>query len=101
MVPVRISPYRPAAWVKPHHEAGHTTAPDHMPERDRKNCLHLAGRPHTLITRIGRDREKARATPAAGIFRWYVGCLGPRGLPKVSITLNSDHTQPLVVQISN
>jgi oxalate decarboxylase len=35
----------------PHHEAGHTTAPDHMPERDRKNCLHLAGRPHTLIPR--------------------------------------------------
>ena len=28
--PVCASPYRPAACEKPHLEAGHTTAPDHM-----------------------------------------------------------------------
>jgi hypothetical protein len=32
-------------------------------------------------------------------FRWYFGCLDPSSLPKVSIILNSDHTQPVVVRM--
>ena len=74
MVPIRISPYRPAAWMKPHHEAGHTTAPDHMPKRDRKNCLHLTGRPHTSISRTLVSLGSDAICSHRQFFRWRTRC---------------------------
>ena len=53
---------------------------------------------HSANRRQQRKGE-GHSPSAAGIFRWYVGCLDPNSLPKVSITLNSDHTQPLVVRV--
>lgn len=37
--PVSGSPYGPAACEQPHHEAGHTTAPDHMPNLQKTYCI--------------------------------------------------------------
>ncbi len=34
--PIRASPYKPAAYEQPLHEAGHTKAPDHMHEPKEK-----------------------------------------------------------------
>ena len=34
--PALVLPYRPAACELPHYEAGHTKAPDHMPEPKEK-----------------------------------------------------------------
>jgi hypothetical protein len=34
--PILVLPYRPAACELPHDEAGHTKAPDHMPEPKEK-----------------------------------------------------------------
>ena len=46
--PVRGSPNGPAACEQPHHEAGHTTAPDHMFEPAQTSCIKRGV--HTRLT---------------------------------------------------
>jgi hypothetical protein len=50
--PILASPYRPAAREKPHIEAGHTSAPDHMPTEG-KNLLAFTGGAHTSGLHFG------------------------------------------------
>jgi len=57
----------PAACRKPHHEAGHTTAPDHKP-RTSQNRLHSKGRPHTVRQALGCGLILHRACRPASEF---------------------------------
>jgi hypothetical protein len=60
---IRASPYGPAASVKPHQEAEHTSAPDHMPPEAKISLASTGASTHVRPDRPGKGR-RLLVTPA-------------------------------------
>jgi hypothetical protein len=72
MDPIRVFPYGPAARVKPHIKAGHTSAPDHVDRfNEDSSCINGGVHTHSPSGKGGRVSDRVRGVHA--LTQWLPG----------------------------